>query len=341
MARLYISLPDIRALASPLGSAQYSNIPTANDGIAYMPQSILSGFFYFTMHLETPCIFAAAYVLTVKYLNACNRKRNHKPWKLTESVLWKPFVLLHNSGLAIFSLATLVGVYKAVSSTSFGQNSPPDLAAVAKSLCELHGQPLTDFEGNAFGRLSNDDVEFWAWLFYLSKFYEVLDTLIILAKGKKSSSLQTYHHAGVILCLWCGIRYMSPPMWIAIMLNSFIHTLMVKSHLFFPYRINADIYFRIQYTYFALASIHVNIPGYLKRTLTTMQIVQFYTGAILTALYLFVQYDIPTVSLQRMTSLNAGHTNDSMTSWAPVANVRLEVRTHPHTLTPSRIIDQV
>jgi hypothetical protein len=237
MARLYISLPNIRALSSPLESTQLFSIPTDNDGIAYARQSILSGFFYFTMHLETPCIFAATYVLTVKYLNACNRKRNYKPWKLTKSGLWKSFVLLHNSGLAVFSLATLIGVYKAVSSTLLGQNSPPGLAAAAKSLCQLHGQSLIDFKGNAFGRLSTDDVAFWAWIFYLSKFYEVLDTLIILTKGKKSSSLQTYHHAGVILCLWCGIRYMSPPMWIAIMLNSFIHTLMVKSHLFSPYRI--------------------------------------------------------------------------------------------------------
>jgi hypothetical protein len=72
-----------------------------------------------------------------------------------------------------------------------------------------------------------------------------------------------------------------------------------------------------------------------------MQIVQFYTGAILTALYLFVQFDVPTISLQGTTSFNAGHTNDSMISWAPVANVRLEVRTHPHTLTRSHIINQV
>ena len=179
MARLYISLPNVRALVSPLEPAQFSSIPTGNDGIAYTPQSILAGCFYFTMHLETPCIFAATYVLTVKYLNACNRKGNHKPWKVTESVLWKPFVLLHNSGLAAFSLATFIGVYKAVSSTLLGQNSPPGLAAAAKSLCQLHGQSLIDFKGNAFGRLSTDDVAFWAWIFYLSKFYEVLDTFIM------------------------------------------------------------------------------------------------------------------------------------------------------------------
>ena len=200
------------------------------NGITHTPQGILAGFFYFTMHLETPCIFATTYLLAVKYLNSVNQKRGNKPWAFTENSCWKPFVLLHNIGLAVFSLATLIGVYKAVSSPSISQNSRQGFSGIAKSLCRLHGQPLGDFESNAFGRLSTDNLAFWAWVFYLSKFYEVLDTLIILAKGKKSSSLQSYHHAGVIVCLWSGIRYMSPPMWIGLLFNSFIHTLMVNSH---------------------------------------------------------------------------------------------------------------
>jgi hypothetical protein len=182
------------------------------------------------MRLETPCIFATTYLLTIKYINASNRKRGNKPWAFAGSFYWKLFVALHNVGLAVFSLATLVGVYKAILSSSLGQNNASGLAGTAKSLCRLHGQPLNDFEQDAFDRLSTDDLAFWAWIFYLSKFYEVLDTLIILAKGKKSSSLQSYHHAGVIVCLWSGIRYMSPPMWIGLLFNSFIHTLMVKPH---------------------------------------------------------------------------------------------------------------
>lgn len=223
-----MSQPNIQTMVFPLEPSQCSVIPTSGDGISQMPQSILARFFYFTMRPEIPCIFAATYLLTVKYLNAINRKRACKPWVFTDSVYWKTFVMLHNTGLATFSLATLIGVYNAIISSAISQHNPPGLAGVAKSLCRLHGQPLDDFERNAFGRLSTDDLAFWAWIFYLSKFYEVLDTLIILAKGKKSSSLQTYHHAGVIVCLWSGIRYMSPPMWIGVLLNSFIHTIMVR-----------------------------------------------------------------------------------------------------------------
>jgi hypothetical protein len=79
------------------------------------------------------------------------------------------------------------------------------------------------------GRLWNEGLAFWGWMFYISKFYEVLDTLIILAKGKRSATLQTYHHSGAMLCMWAGIRYMSPPIWMFVFVNSFIHGLMVCS----------------------------------------------------------------------------------------------------------------
>ena len=68
---------------------------------------------------------------------------------------------------------------------------------------------------------------YYGWIFYLSKFYEVVDTMIIIAKGRKSSTLQTYHHAGAMLSMWAGIRWMSPPIWIFCWYNSGIHTLMV------------------------------------------------------------------------------------------------------------------
>lgn len=78
------------------------------------------------------------------------------------------------------------------------------------------------------GRIWNEGLAFYGWLFYISKFYEVVDTFIILAKGKKSSVLQTYHHAGAMMCMWAGIRYMAPPIWMFVLVNSGIHALMVS-----------------------------------------------------------------------------------------------------------------
>lgn len=81
---------------------------------------------------------------------------------------------------------------------------------------------------SAQGRFWNEGLAFYGWIFYLSKFYEVLDTLIILAKGKQSSTLQTYHHAGAMLCMWAGIRYMASPIWVFAFVNSAIHAMMVS-----------------------------------------------------------------------------------------------------------------
>lgn len=78
------------------------------------------------------------------------------------------------------------------------------------------------------GRIWNEGLAFWGWFFYLSKFYEVVDTAIIILKGKRSSTLQTYHHAGAMLCMWAGMRYMSPPIWMFALVNSGIHTIMVS-----------------------------------------------------------------------------------------------------------------
>jgi hypothetical protein len=95
----------------------------------------------------------------------------------------------------------------------------------SKVLLGSMGRP----DATDLGRLWNEGLAFYGWFFYLSKFYEVLDTAIILAKGKRSSTLQTYHHAGAMMCMWAGIRFMSPPIWMFVFVNSGIHALMVDT----------------------------------------------------------------------------------------------------------------
>lgn len=133
----------------------------------------------------------------------------------------------------------------------------------------LEGSP----DSTDVGRLWNEGLGYYGWLFYVSKFYEVTDTLIILAKGKNSSYLQTFHHAGAMMCMWAGIRYMSPPIWMFVLVNSGLHGFM--------------------YTYYALSTLSIPIPTILKRTLTTLQITQFIVGASYALAHLFVAYTRP------------------------------------------------
>lgn len=248
---------------------------------------------------QVPISFASAYIVSVLLLNAYNRKRNHKPWAVSRQKWFKPFVIIHNALLTIYSTATFLAMCRAFAHTWPGLSNEYGLAGAADALCKIHGpRGLGDAatfnstiniwevkntairlgsDGNPdptdYGRLWNEGLAFWGWIFYVSKFYEVVDTLIILAKGKRSATLQTYHHAGAMLCMWAGIRYMSPPIWMFVFVNSFIHALM--------------------YTYFTLTALGYKVPASIKRSLTSLQITQFVWGASYAAIHLFVQYDIP------------------------------------------------
>jgi hypothetical protein len=218
---------------------------------------------------RVPVTIATLYATTALLLNRFNRSRNYKPWSISKTKAFHYFVLGHNIFLAVFSALTFLGMIRALAHTwpgrrdleLFGKLWPGlrttnGLAGAADSLCKLHGpKTLGDAvfynpdshawmttnrhvklsaygtpETSDVGRLWNEGLAFWGWWFYLSKFYEVLDTFIILAKGKPSSTLQTYHHTGAMACMWAGIRYMSPPIWMFCFLNSGVHALMVSCY---------------------------------------------------------------------------------------------------------------
>ena len=202
-------------------------------------------------------MFAAAYILGVAWGNVYNKKRDYKAWPISKADGFKYFVVVHNIVLALYSFATFVAMFRAIAQTLPGWDAASSglwRAETADALCKLHG-PRGLGDAATFnttiniweaknsliklgvdgvpdtmdvGRLWNEGLAFWGWMFYVSKFYEVLDTFIILAKGKRSATLQTYHHAGAMLCMWAGIRYMSPPIWMFVFINSAIHAMMVS-----------------------------------------------------------------------------------------------------------------
>lgn len=208
------------------------------------------------LHVAWPLTIASVYFVTVRYVNSLNTDRGHKPWAISETRGFYFFVLLHNFLLAVFSGWVFAGMVNAIRMSWPGWNGNYGLAGAADALCKLHGPrglgsaatfgtdlgvwSFTDRamrftngrpDSTDVGRIWNEGLAFYGWIFYISKFYEVVDTAIILAKGKKSSDLQSFHHAGAMLCMWAGIRYMSPPIWMFTFINSGLHTLMVSQHL--------------------------------------------------------------------------------------------------------------
>ncbi|KAL9121343.1 MAG: hypothetical protein Q9187_002095 [Circinaria calcarea] len=250
------------------------------------------------LDVKIPITVALIYATTVTIANRYNTRKGNKPWGISKSRAFYAFVILHNIFLAIYSAWTFVGMANAAMHAWPGWNGEDGLTGVVDAMCKINGprglgnaatynssksawgvtnkdiKLLNGSPDNTdVGRIWNEGLAYYGWLFYLSKFYEVMDTLIVLVKGKKSSILQTYHHAGAMMCVWAGIRYMSPPIWLFVFINSGIHALM--------------------YTYYTLSALSVPIPVIVKRTLTTLQIVQFVVGASYAAAHLFVAYSIP------------------------------------------------
>lgn len=208
-----------------------------------------------TLSPLVPTTIALVYVTTITYLNSVNKSRNHKPWAFSQTRMFKLMVITHNILLAVYSAWTFVGMVNTLSVSLYPPWGELGLAGTVDSLCKANGprglgsaarynetsaawgianrffhlgaDGLTP-DVTDVGRIWNEGLAFYGWLFYLSKFYEVIDTLIIIAKGRKSSFLQTYHHAGAMLCMWAGVRYMSPPIWVFVLVNSFIHSIMVS-----------------------------------------------------------------------------------------------------------------
>lgn len=272
--------------APPVGSSPYA--PPFS-----IPEKIYSDVY----DARVPLTIASVYAVTVVIMNRVNAARGNKPWAISKTRVFQWLVILHNVFLAVYSAWTFVGMWNGLKRTIPSPSGPNGLVGVVDSLCKLHG-PAGLGNGASYspavnnwtaytpaslengapsttvpGRLWNECLAFYGWFFYLSKFYEVVDTIIILAKGKRSSTLQTYHHAGAMMCMWAGMRYMTPAIWLFCFWNSGVHALM--------------------YTYYTITAFSIRVPKAIKQTLTTMQIMQFVVGVFYAAAHSFVSYDVP------------------------------------------------
>lgn len=282
-------LPDSKAFHLPDFSAPFPEYP-----LDYKTDFLVNKFYPFSMKFSTPLIFSLTYFTSVHLLNkvVLNRQiREYRkahpeakqlperlpraPYWISKTRLFKIFVFLHNVLLCVYSVTTFCGLVhtmrvnaKEILPTFFGHyfdaSELKPFHMFWQSVCNIENGIWQNHGPSVKG------LSFWAYLFYLSKFYEIIDTLVILAKGKQASLLQSYHHAGAILCMWAGVRFASPPIWIFVVFNSFIHSIM--------------------YFYFGLCCIKIRLPLGFKQCLTTLQIIQFVVGGSLAVIHLFVRY---------------------------------------------------
>ncbi|KAI8137764.1 ELO family [Fennellomyces sp. T-0311] len=245
------------------------------DKLAMIPGVPFPELYEFFMDWKTPVAIAGTYALTVHLLNPKTNKLSRveaKKHGVASSAKSSPamtaFVFLHNLALAVYSMITFYNMASGMKRAWFQRDVDMHHAYCDKD-----------------GFLWDDSLGYWGYLFYLSKFYEVIDTAIILLKGRRSSLLQTYHHSGAMLTMWAGIRYRATPIWIFVLFNSFVHSVM--------------------YCYYAATSVGLHPPG--KRYLTSIQITQFLVGMSLAISYLFVPSCIGTPGQRFAVSINVGY----------------------------------
>ncbi|KAG7891796.1 hypothetical protein KL936_001739 [Ogataea polymorpha] len=251
-------------------------------------------FYPASLHYLTPVSVAFVYFICVHLVNkivvrrqlrqyqssnpgkAVPKRLPSAPYAIAKHRYFKLFVLLHNMALCAYSVWTFLGMTTTI--YYYSHELIPDLIGRYYSLSsklspvDLFWQSVCDVDHGIWYNQGDSikGLAFYSYVFYLSKYYEILDTVIILLKGRPASLLQSYHHSGAILSMWAGTRFASPPIWIFVVFNSFIHSIM--------------------YFYYTLACVGVRLGGLFKQTLTSLQICQFVLGGSLAVVHLFVRY---------------------------------------------------
>lgn len=203
----------------------------------------LESFQELTLQPVFPLAFTCLYVAGTTYLQPASDPPRAPPAKPGARKVLKTsnyIIFLHNLILAVYSMWTFFNSFTIIRD-DFASRSTHDTHCDAGK---------TRWNGTQFG--------FITWLFYMSKYYEVLDTVIIIAKGRRPMFLQTFHHAGAILLMWHLTLQGNPMVWVFVVFNSFIHSLM--------------------YVYYALTAVG-HAPAW-KMAMTMLQLAQFAAGNV-------------------------------------------------------------
>ena len=108
---------------------------------------------------------------------------------------------------------------------------------------------------------SDGGLYFWSYMYYLSKYYELFDTVFLALKGKLEGwgGLNVYHHSVVVFMAWWWLEYTQSLQFYGLLFNTSVHVIM--------------------YYYFYLRSMG-HVPKW-RAFITKYQITQFVTSCSL------------------------------------------------------------
>jgi hypothetical protein len=130
------------------------------------------------------------------------------------------FVRFHNAAMIALALIVLVGTLVG----AYQRTLDPRLGGVAGLFCPP--------QGLASDELMTGTLGFFIYIFYLSKYVELIDTFILIAKGKDLLFLHCYHHCSMLFVTWSWFAFpwLEGAWWCAVV-NSIIHSFMYYYYL--------------------------------------------------------------------------------------------------------------
>ena len=204
------------------------------------------------MHWSRPAGAAAVYLAACAYSNRARRGHSASATAIKSTpsapapAIVAVFAIIHNAALVCFSAFVWVraGGHFAVELSRVGLRDilcPPPLPT------KLPPPPLSGC------------LHFWCYVFYLSKYYEMVDTLVLIARRKRVILLHALHHAFIPLTMCILFEGRNAVSLIGLgCINSFVHVVM------YGYYLSSDLGYAPSLAW--------------KRNITRLQIAQFSTG---------------------------------------------------------------
>lgn len=202
-----------------------------------------------------PVIGIVVYLTVIFSLRRAMRDR--PPIKL------RYLIFLHNVFLCVLSAAMGIGIVVEVVRVLVNPPKSTSTSLLSTSTAGFR-EVLCDTSGN----LMSGRMAWWMYIFYVSKYYEFIDTVIMVLTKRPLNFLHVYHHCIVLPLFYV---YMSTSMilqWIIVIANCFVHVAM--------------------YYYYAMASMGHKV--WWKKYITMAQIVQFIIDLTSTWPYPFLYF---------------------------------------------------
>ena len=218
-------------------------------------------------------VYLVLVFLLVQIMETRKKSNNNK----SNPFITSPKILVvHNLILSFWSLIMFLGclteIYHRWSSSSTTttlqqQQEDGSSASYRWIFCEEELPLMTSSTGSLY---------FWSYVYYISKYYELFDTLLGLLSGSRMPNfkLQVYHHLVVIFMAWAWCEVAQSLQFIGLLFNTLVHIIM--------------------YLYFATRAGKCNFGIYLKiikLTITRLQIIQFVMSFCCIFISIKMQYE--------------------------------------------------